>query len=124
MEALRAQQAEALETAVPYCGKIIKAIRIVIEELSGNRQEDTDEYMNSIMEGLNWIFEVYNGTAGWINESGEVIDQAAVNGFVKMLNKANEDQDDQARAEAFGHILEFVEQFQKEAEKKVAQAIG
>lgn len=120
MEDLRTQQIEALQAAIPYCDKIIKAIGNIIEEFSGNRQEDTDEYMHSIINGLNWIFEVYNGTQDLINDQGAVIDKNAVNEAVVALNAANGNNDDAARAEAFKEIRSFVEQFRAEAEKKAA----
>lgn len=119
MDELRTQQIEALQTAVPYCEKIIKAINNIIEEFSGNRKEDTDAYMNSIINGLNWIFEIYNGTQDWVNEDS-VIDKEKANQSVLQLNEANTENDDSKRADAFRGILLFVEQFKTEAEKKIA----
>lgn len=117
MEDLREQQIEALQMAVPYCTKMITALKNIIEEYSGEKKEDTDAYMKEVSEGLNWIFEVYNGTSSLINADGMVLDQAAVNESVQQLNKANEENDDAVRANAFRGILKFVEQFQAEAQK-------
>ena len=55
MEDLCTQQIEALEVAVPYCAKISNALDNLMEELNGHRQPDTDEYMKSTLNGLNWI---------------------------------------------------------------------
>ena len=118
MEDLRTQQIEALNMALPYCDKVIKAVNNIIVEFSGNRQEDTDEYMISILNGLNWIFEVYNGTQELINKDENVIDKNVVNGYVVKLNEANQANDDAMRVEAFKGILEFLETF-KEAAKKL-----
>ncbi|MBQ4284555.1 MAG: molecular chaperone [Lachnospira sp.] len=117
MEDLRTQQIEALQVAAPYCEKMIGALKSMIEEFSGNRQEDTDEYMKGVVDGLNWIFEVYNGTSSLINEGGEVINKDEVNGCVAKLSAAA---DDTAKAEAFKGILEFVVKFKTEADKYVS----
>lgn len=117
MEELRTQQIEALQVASPYCGKIITALNNLVDELSGNRQEDTDEYMKSVINGLNWIFEVYNGTSSLINEGGVVINKEEVNGCVAELNQAT---DDAAKAKAFKGILDFVVKFKAEADKYAA----
>ena len=117
MEDLRTQQLEALKVALPYCDKMIAAVNNIIYEFSGNRQEDTDEYMTSILNGLNWIFEVYNGTQELINKDEIVIDKIVVNAYVMKLNEANKDNDDAKRAEAFKGILEFLEAFKGAAVK-------
>ena len=75
MEDLRTQQIEALEVAVPYCAKISNALNNLMEELNGHRQPDTDEYMKSTLNGLNWIVEVYNGTKDLINKDSVVINK-------------------------------------------------
>ena len=121
MEELRVQQIEALQVASPYCGKIITALNNLIDEYSGNKKEDTDEYMKSVINGLNWIFEVYNGTSSLINEDGVVINKEEVNGCVIELNQAA---DDAAKAKAFKGILDFVEKFKAEADKYVASEVA
>lgn len=117
MEDLRTQQIEALKVALPYCDKIIPAVNNIIDEFSGNRQEDTDEYMVSILNGLNWVFEVYNGTQELINKDETVIDKNIVNVYVTKLNEANQANNDAKRAEAFKGILEFLETFKAAAIK-------
>lgn len=117
MEDLRSQQLEALEAAAPYCEKISRAIGNLIEELSGNRQQDTDEYMTSIINGLNWIVEVYNGTRDLVNQNDKVIDKDAVNDCVKALNEAKSASDDAKMAEAFKGLRVFVEDFREAALK-------
>lgn len=117
MEDIRTQQIEALNMALPYCDKMITAVNSIIEEFSGNRQEDTNEYMVSILNGLNWIFEVYNGVQELINKDETVIDKDVVNASVIKLNEANKANDDAMRAEAFKGILEFLEDFKAAAVK-------
>ena len=117
MDETRKQQLEALKVAGPYCGRIITALNKIIKEYSGNRLPDTDKYMESILNGLNWIFSVYNGTKDLINEKEMIIDKDIVNKSVQMLNKANQDNDDALRVEALKGILSFVEVFKAEADK-------
>lgn len=121
MEDLRSQQLEALETAAPYCEKISRAIGNLIEELCGSRQPDTDEYMTSIINGLNWIVGVYNGTRDLINDDVQVIDKDAVNNCVKKLNEAKAQSDDLKMAESFKELREFVDSFRSAALKLTEQ---
>lgn len=120
MEELLRQQIEALEVAVPYCGKISRAIDNVIKELNGNRQDDTDEYVRSIQNGLNWIIEVYNGTRDLINKDSVVIDKDVVNAAISRLNAANNAKNDVMLADAFAEVKVFVETFAATANKLVA----
>lgn len=115
MEELYGQQIEALEVAVPYCDRMSTALKQIIKELTGEKQEDTDEYIVTILNGLNWIFSVFNGTQDLVNKDAVVIDKDKVNESVSMLNEANDAKDDQKRAQAFEGILQFVEQFREVA---------
>lgn len=117
MEELYGQQIEALEVAVPYCDRMSAALKQIIKELTGEKQEDTDEYIVTILNGLNWIFSVFNGTQDLVNKDAVVIDKDKVNESVSMLNEANDAKDDQKRAQAFEGILQFVEQFREVAAK-------
>ncbi|MBQ2472660.1 MULTISPECIES: hypothetical protein [Lachnospira] len=116
------EQIEALQAASPYCEKLITAIGRIIKEYSGDKLPDTDEYMHHILKGLYWIFSIYGSTQDMINPNGEVIDQDEVNSYVLELNKANKEEDDEARVEAFTGILKFVEDFKREADLKISAA--
>ncbi|WP_027437026.1 hypothetical protein [Lachnospira multipara] len=122
MSKLELEQIEALQAASPYCEKLITAISRIIDEYSGNKLPDTDEYMHHILMGLYWIFSIYGSTQDMINPNGAIIDQDEVNAYVLELNKANQDEDDAARVEAFTGILKFVEDFKREADLKIAAA--
>jgi hypothetical protein len=120
MEELREQQLEALKEAAAYSSKIITAIGRVTEELSGNRLPDTDEYLDNILKGLNWLISIFNGTKDLINENGVVIDKDTVNVSVKLLNEGFSEKNDAKLVEALKGILQFVESFKKEAERLTA----
>jgi hypothetical protein len=117
MEELRKQQLEALKEAAEYSSKIITAIGRITEELSGNRLPDTDEYLDNILKGLNWLISIFNATKDLINENGVVIDKNTVNVSVSLLNEGFSEKNDAKLVEALKGILQFVESFKKEAER-------
>jgi hypothetical protein len=121
MDDLLTQQIEALGVVAPYCAKIEKAIENVIGELNGNRLDDTDVYINSIQNGLNWIIEVYNGTRDLINKDSVVIEKDSVNEAIKRMNDATKAKDDAALAATFGDVKTFVATFRGAAEKLSAK---
>lgn len=88
MEYKSSEQIEALETLKDYNIKIVKATKEVIEELRGDRKEDTDEYFNKIMEGINWEIQVLNRTMDIINESETNIEKDKINDIIVRLNKS------------------------------------
>lgn len=116
------EQVEALQQASPMCGRMIKALDGLIKEYEGNKSADTEEYMHSVLQGLEWIFAVYRGTKSLIDANNSAINQSEVNEYVYELNAANKAQDDAKRAEAFRGILKFVQDFKSEADCIVAAA--
>ncbi|RHK86316.1 hypothetical protein DW044_07685 [Lachnospira eligens] len=64
--------------------------------------------MNVIVEGLNWLFEVYNGTKDII-EAGAV-DEKEANEGVKELSEALSVNDDVAVSKALVRLSTFVKQ--------------
>ncbi|MDD3240921.1 MAG: hypothetical protein PHW47_12760 [Lachnospira sp.] len=120
MDELKAQQIEALQTAEPYCEKIASAIEKIIGEYTTEKLPDTEEYMKSILNGLNWIFSVYNGTEDLVNAGEVVVDKKAVNQAVMAFNEASKAGNDLAKAEALKGILAFVKTFENAAKKLCA----
>ncbi|MGN0318151.1 MAG: hypothetical protein ACI4E1_09510 [Lachnospira sp.] len=116
------EQVEALQQAGPMMERVIGAINRVIYEYSGEKLPDTEEYMHSVLQGLEWVFAVYRGTKSLIDANDSRINQEEVNSYVFRLNAANKAQDDSERAEAFKGILKFVEEFKREADCIVAAA--
>ena len=106
MDDYRQQQIDVLKEAVPYSEKLIGAIEKVSEELSGVPFPETHDAVNVIIEGLNWLFEVYNGTKDII-EAGAV-DEA--NSGVKELSEAVKADDDVAVSKALVRLSTFVKQ--------------
>jgi len=86
MEDIRNEQIEALETLKEYNVKIVSAIKEVVDEFRGDKKEDTDAYLNKILEGINWEIQVINGTMDLVNEKEELISKESVNNVIVKLN--------------------------------------
>lgn len=97
---------EALEMAVDYIPKLYNGIQKVCVELTEERYEDTDEFLGKIVQGINWIIEVFNATREVINESEQYIHKDKVNQSVLRLNDALMEKDDHMIAEILSE--EFV----------------
>ena len=112
MNELRIQQIEALSVAGPYCNKLLNAINNVVLELQGNRLPDTDAYLDEIVNGLNWVLEVTNGTLDLINDNGIIIDKAETNAAVVALSESLKAKDDEMIAgNLAGGIRLYLEKF-------------
>lgn len=113
MEDLRAQQKEALQVLAEYSPKLIRAMKAVVEELRGNRQPDTDEYLRSIVNGMNWEIEIFNHTKDYINESEERLDKESFNQAILQFNEAYTGKDDLKMAELLeGEVLAIFEKLE------------
>lgn len=118
MEDLRAQQKEALQVLAEYSPKLIRAMKAVVEELRGNRQPDTDEYLLSIVKGMNWEIEIFNLTKDYINESEERMDKEAFNQVILQFNDAYTGKDDLKMAELLeGEALAVFEKLEEIAKE-------
>ena len=111
MEDLRQQQIEVLGEAVSYAEKMIGALEKVSEELLGEKLPETDSAVDVIVEGLNWLLEVYNGTRSLINPDKSQIDEEIASSAVEKLSKGLKVRDDKAISEAFSEMKTFLEQF-------------
>lgn len=87
-------QKEALSELVGYSEKIIRAAKTVIEELRGNKKEDTDELFDLVIQGINWEIEVYNNCEDLINKDEQKIDKAKMVKAVTRLGKVLQEKDD------------------------------
>ena len=79
MEDQRREKVEALEVLVEFNGRLVKNIGILVKELSGNRLDDTDNFLQSIINAINWEIEVMNGTMDVLNEGQIRIDKDSFN---------------------------------------------
>ncbi|MEG0962710.1 MAG: molecular chaperone [Lachnospiraceae bacterium] len=116
MEANRKEQMEALEALKEYNIKMVKALEEVLEELKGNRKEDTDEYLNQILQGINWELQVINGTMEALNEQEEQISKTELNQMIQQVNEAYQEKNNEKMALV---IEEQLHPFFKELNQKI-----
>ncbi|MBR2401333.1 MAG: molecular chaperone [Lachnospiraceae bacterium] len=105
MEDNRVEQKEALETLVEFNERLVKNIDIVIKELSGARMDDTDKFLKSIIDAMNWEIAVMNGTMELLNEGKERINKEAFNQKIMAFGEAIKAKDDEKMAEALEVLL-------------------
>lgn len=116
MEENRKEIEEALVAVVEYIPKLRNGIQNVYGELTQERFEDTDAYLNSIIQGINWVIEVYNPTRDVVNESGIAIDKDKVNQSILSLNDALIEKSDLNTARVLmEEILPFLQCFEDAA---------
>lgn len=86
-------QREVLVELISYSEKLIPAVQTIIEELRGNEKEDTGEFLNEVINGINWEIEVYNQCASLLNTKSSYIDKkqmiAAVTSLGQSLGSGN-----------------------------------
>lgn len=110
MEDLRNEQLEALEVLAEFNERLVKNMAIIVKELSGKRLDDTDKFLKSIIDAMNWEIQVVNGTMEVLNEGKERIDKETFNAAVVSLGKAISEKDDAKMAEEFTKIIPVFEQ--------------
>lgn len=94
-------QKEALEELVRYSQNLIPSITMMIDELREGRKEDTEEFLNSIIAGINWEIEVFNYCADLINIEENYIDKAAMGNAVRRLGQVLQENLDFKIADCF-----------------------
>ncbi len=109
MEDNRAEQKEALEVLIEFNDRVLKNMNIIVKELSGERLEDTNQFLKGIVDALNWEIEVVNGTMGLLNEGRERIQKDAFNAAVLRLGDAIKANEDTAMAEAISALIPMFE---------------
>ena len=109
MEDNRAEQKEALEVLIEFNDRVLKNMNIIVKELSGERLEDTNQFLKGIVDALNWEIEVVNGTMGLLNEGRERIQKDAFNAAVRRLGDAIKANEDTAMAEAISALIPMFE---------------
>lgn len=110
MEENRKEQIEALEVLVDFNERLVKNIRILVKELSGERLDDTDNFIKGIVDAMNWVIQVMNGTMDVLNEGKVRIEKEVFNQHIVAVANAIEKKDDAKMAEAFANVLPCFEQ--------------
>ena len=109
MEDNRQEQREALETLVEFNQKLVKNMNIIVKELSGERLDDTDQFLKGIVDAINWEVHVVNGTISFLNEGKERVNREEFNTKILALDGAMKEKADQKMADA---ILALIPEFE------------
>ena len=117
----RKEQIEALETLVDFNSRLVKNMSIIVKELSGERLDDTDAFLDDILKAINWEIQVVNGTIDLINENEIRLDKAGFNEKVVALNDAVCEKNDSKIADAFTKIIVVFENLGNVAKDVIAQ---
>lgn len=108
MENVKEQQMEALRAMIDYNKKLVPALEEVVEELRGKQKEDTADYLDYILKGVNWVIQIVNGTKELLNEKKEV-NKDEMNQIISSLNQAVAEKNNIAVAETIENgILPFI----------------
>lgn len=89
-----AEEIEALQALTEYSPKLIKALKAVTNELSGERLPDTGEYLKAIINGMNWEIQIYNGTKE-LFAGNEALDKEKANDAFISFSDAYKKSDDE-----------------------------
>lgn len=110
MEDNRKEQLEALEVLGEFNERLVKNMKIIAKELSGSRLDDTDKFLKSIIDAINWEIQVVNSTLDVLNEGKERLNKEDFNAAVISLSNAINDNSDTEMAEEFRKITPVFEQ--------------
>ena len=110
MEDNRKEQLEALEVLGEFNERLVKNMKILVKELSGERLDDTDKFLKAIIDAINWEIQVVNGTLSTLNEGKERLNKEEFNTAVQALSNAIKDNSDAEMAEEFQKIIPVFEQ--------------
>ena len=107
------EQLEALEMAYEYIKKLEIGIVTVVPEIRTIKKDDTDEYLQKIIEGINWVIQVVNGTMDLLNQEKEVVNKEKVNEMILSLSEFLKDENDLLIAANLERsVLPFLQQLQ------------
>ena len=101
----RQNQIEILQSLAEYTQRLNKAMETVATELCGQKEDDTDEFLKQIIEGINWSIQALNGTLDIVNEDEIRIDKEEVNDKIVAFSKAYQSNNDKVIGLAIINML-------------------
>lgn len=119
MEDNRAEQVEALEVLTEFNERLVHNMEIVVKELSGERLDDTDKFLKSIIDAINWEIQVVNGTMDLLNEGEVRVNKEPFNDAIIALSEAINQKDDARMAEEFKNVIPIFRQLGESAEEVI-----
>lgn len=109
MENTRSEQIEALKVLEKFNSKLIGNMKSLVNELSGNRLEDTDKFLKTVIDALNWEINVVNSTMEVINDGKTRVDKDSFNKAIGSLSEAISSGDDTKIAAQFQEAIKVFE---------------
>ena len=106
---------------VSYEERLIPGLYAVITELTEERKEDTDEFLVTLINGMNWVFQIVNHTLDLLNEKEADLDKEKINDAITIFTKAKEEKNDEAIANAISEYLIPILQRVQESAKLVLE---
>lgn len=111
-ELLRMQK-ENLISADEYLPRLIETAQTVSAELAGEQEEDTHDLFNQVIDGVNYIIEIFNGTLSLTNKDRIVFNTDEVEEMIQILSNAIIAKDDKRVAAAMQNgMIPFLQKFQ------------
>lgn len=110
MEENLKEQKEALEVLAGFNLRLVGNMEIAVQELSGDRKEDTDKLVKSITDAVNWEVQVLNSTMDLLNKDKVRIEKTAFNAAITEFSNALQQGADDALAAA---LKTMIPQFKK-----------
>lgn len=87
-EELFALQKESISTMYEYNQNLIPKLDAMSVELTENILEDSWEFLRMMVDGFNWVIEVYNSVSALINPNEELIDNSKIESSVQEFATA------------------------------------
>ena len=113
-------QKETYETALDYLPKLIKTAALVAKEFQGEEQEDTKDLFNQVVEGINWILDVYNHSDSILYRGGEQGTKEELEEKIQRLSHAISKQNKQEMGNALTEdMIPFLEKYLEEIRMKI-----
>ncbi len=114
------EQKEALETLTEFNQRLLKNMNIIIKELSGERMDDTDEFLKAIIDAMNWEIGVMNGTMSLLNNEKIRINKETFNEKAIKLATAVQNKKDNEIADAIKLLIPEFENLGNAAQEVIA----
>ena len=115
---MRDEKIEAMKAVVDYNPRLLRGLKNVAEELKNDRKEDTDAYLQAVIDGVNWEIQILNRTMDLVNEEDEQVNESDANELFKSFSAAYQSKEDEKIASSIEtDLIPFFERFGEIAEK-------
>lgn len=115
----RELQAEVLQELITLNEGVVKNMKIIEKEFGGQRLDDTDAFLNGIIEGLNWEIQAVNGTLNLLNEKEENVSKSEFESSVQKLNEAVQHRNDEELQKAVQNFIPVLENLGEAAKRAI-----